>query len=47
MIHHTFDKDPDHPLLFVWSEVFKNDAALTVHLPNPALGVYLEAYAAL
>jgi len=26
---------------------FKNDAALPVHLPNPALGVYLEYHAAL
>ena len=25
MLHHTFDQDPDDPLRFVWSEVYKND----------------------
>ena len=47
MIHHTFDQDPDDPLHFVWSEVYKNDDALLADLANPALGVYLEAHAAL
>ena len=28
MLHHTFDQDPDDPLRFVWSEVYKNDDAL-------------------
>ncbi len=23
MLHHTFDQDPENPLCFVWSEVFK------------------------
>ena len=27
MLHHTFDQDPEDPLSFVWSEVFKNDDA--------------------
>ena len=47
MLHHTFDQDPDDPLRFVWSEVYKNDDALLAHLANPALGVYLEAHAEL
>ena len=42
MLHHTFDHDPDDPLRFVWSEVYKNDDALLAHLANPALGDYLE-----
>ena len=42
-LHHTFDQDPDDPLSFVWSEVYKNVDALLAHLANPALGVYLEA----
>ncbi len=46
MPHHTFDQDPDDPLHFVWSEVYKNDDALLAHLANPALGIYLEAHAA-
>ena len=47
MLHHTFDQDPDEPLRFVWSEVYKNDDALLAHLANPAVGVYLEAHAEL
>ena len=47
MLHHTFDQDPNDPLSFVWSEVYKNDNALLAHLANPALGVYLEANAEL
>ena len=47
MLHHTFDQDPDDPLRFVRSEVNNNDDALLAHLANPALGVYLEAHAAL
>ncbi len=39
MLHHTFDQDPDDPLCFVWSEVYKNDDALLAHLANPAVGV--------
>ena len=47
ILHHTFDQDPDDPLRFVWSEVYKNDDALLAHLVNPAVGVYLEAHAEL
>ena len=47
MLHHTFDQDPDDPLCFVWSEVYKNDDALLTHLANPAVGVYLEAHSEL
>ncbi len=47
MLHNTFDQDPDDPLRFVCSEVYKNDDALPAHLANPALGVYLEAHAVL
>jgi len=47
MFHHTFDQDPDYSLHFLWTEVYKKDDALLAHLSNPALGVYLEAHAAL
>ena len=47
MLIHTFDQDPDDPLCFVWSEVYKNDDALLAHLANPAVGVYLEAHSEL
>ena len=42
MLHHTFDQDPDDPLRFVWSEVYKNDDALLAHLANPLLGFILR-----
>ncbi len=47
MLHHTFDQDPENPLSFVWSEVFKNDDAFLAHLVNPPVGDYLEAHAEL
>ncbi len=47
MLHHTFDQDPEDPLSFVWSEVFKNDDAFLAHLVNPPVGAYLEAHSGL
>ena len=44
MLHHTFDQDPDNPLCFVWSEVYKNDEAFIAHLANPAVGEYLQEH---
>ena len=38
MLHHTFDQDPENPLIFVWSEAYKNDEAFIAHLANPAIG---------
>ena len=34
-------------LVFLWSEVFKNDDAFLAHLVNPPVGAYLEAHAGL
>ena len=47
MLHHTFDQEPDNPLGFVQSEVYKNDDTLLAHLANPELEVYLKAHAEL
>jgi len=47
MLHHTFDQDPDDLLRFELSVVYKNDDVLLAYLANPALGVYLEANAAM
>ena len=44
MLHHTFDQDPDDPLMFTWSEVYKNDAALLFHLTNPPLVKFVEQH---
>ena len=47
MLHHTFDQDPEDPLCFVWSEVYKNDEAFLAHLANPPVGEYLQGHAEL
>ncbi len=47
MLHHTFDQDPENPLCFVLSEVYKNDEAFLAHLGNPSVGEYLEGHALL
>ena len=47
MLHHTFDHDPENPLCFVWSEVYKNDEAFLTHLANPSVGEYLQGHAEL
>ena len=44
MLHHTFDQDPDDPLMFTWSEVYKTDAALLFHLTNPPLVKFVEQH---
>ena len=45
MLHHTFDQDPENPLLFTWSELYKNDAAFLAHLANPPVREYLKGHA--
>jgi quinol monooxygenase YgiN len=44
MLHHTFDVDPSDPCAFVWSEVYKDDAALLAHLPNPPFQAFMQQY---
>ena len=43
MLLHTFDRNPDDRLSFVWTEVYADSAALTFHLNNPDLIAYLDA----
>ena len=43
MLLHTFDRDPDDALGFVWTELYENSAALEFHLQNPDLIEYLDA----
>ena len=45
MLHHTFDQDPEDPLCFTWSEVYKNDEAFLLHLANPSVKEYLKVHA--
>ena len=44
MLHHTFDRDPDDPNAFVWSEVYANDAAFVAHASNPPVQDYLKVH---
>ena len=44
MLFHNFDKDPDDPLGFVWSEVYTNSEALIAHINNPPVQAYVEKH---
>ena len=38
MLLHTFDRDPEDPQGFIWTEVYENSEALIFHLNNADLG---------
>lgn len=44
MLFHNFDKDPDDPLGFVWSEVYTGSEALIAHINNPPVQAYVEKH---
>ena len=44
MLFHNFDKDPDDPLGFVWSEVYADSNALIAHINNPPVQAYVEKH---
>ena len=44
MLFHNFDKDPDDPLSFVWSEVYTDSDALIAHINNPPVQAYVEKH---
>ena len=44
MLFHNFDKDPDDPLGFVWSEVYTDSDALIAHINNPPVQAYVEKH---
>ena len=44
MLFHNFDKDPDDPLGFVWSEVYTDSNALIAHINNPPVQAYVEKH---
>ena len=45
MLFHNFDSDPDDPLGFTWTEVYKNSEALLYHASNPPVMEYMEKQA--
>ena len=44
MLFHNFDKDPDDPLGFVWSEVYTDIESLIAHINNPPVQAYVEKH---
>ena len=44
MLFHNFDKDPNDPLGFVWSEVYTDSEALIAHINNPPVQAYVEKH---
>ena len=40
MLMHHFDKDPDDPLQFTWTEIYRDDESLIAHINNPPVQEY-------
>lgn len=40
MLMHHFDKDPDDPLQFIWTEIYRDDESLIAHINNPPVQEY-------
>ena len=47
MLLHTFDRDPDDPHKFVWTEVYRKSDDFLFHADNPAVLGYVEKHAEL
>ena len=47
MLLHTFDRDPDDPLKFVWTEVYRKSDDFLFHADNPPVQEYVEKHAEL
>lgn len=47
MLLHNFDADPNDPLAFTWTEVYRNSAAFLAHTSNPPVLEYVEQHAEL
>ena len=41
MLFHNFDSDPNDPLAFTWTEVYKNSEAFLAHTSNPPVLEYV------
>ena len=44
MLLHTFDRDPDDPHKFVWTEVYRKSDDFLFHADNPAVLGYVEKH---
>ena len=47
MLLHTFDRDPDDPHKFVWTEVYRKSDDFLFHADNPPVIEYVEKHAEL
>ena len=47
MLLHTFDRDPDDPHKFVWTEVYRKSEDFLFHADNPPVLKYVEKHAEL
>ena len=47
MLLHTFDRDPDDPHKFVWTEVYRKSDDFLFHADNPPVLEYVEKHAEL
>ena len=47
MLLHTFDRDPDDPHKFVWTEVYRKSGDFLFHADNPPVLEYVEKHAEL
>ena len=47
MIIHTFNQDPENKNEFTWSEVYKNNESMIIHINNPAVREYVSKHHAL
>ena len=47
MLLHTFDRDPDDPHKFVWTEVYLKSDDFLFHADNPPVLEYVEKHAEL
>ena len=41
MLFHNFDADPNDPLSFTWTEVYKDSASFIAHVNNPPVQEYV------
>ena len=45
MLLHNFDADPNDPLAFTWTEVYKNSEAFLLHTANEPVLKYVDGHA--
>ena len=47
MLFHNLDADPNDPLTFTWTEVYKDSASFVVHVQNLPFQEYVDRHAEL